>query len=312
MPAYEIEKSVFVQAAPERVFEIVADFRTWTTWSPWLIAEPSATVTVSEDAASIGSLYSWQGQVTGQGEVEHKRLVRGQLVEEELRFIKPFKSTCKTSFKLTPEGSGTRLVWDMKGAMPWFMFWMIPMLKTFIGMDYQRGLNMLKEWIETGAIASKTIVHGTERVTAFRMAGIANKCKIDDVSQSMDQAFDQARAEFRKAGLSTDKGMISVYTKFHIKKATFDYISGYLLRDEDVVPVSSSLKTWALPACNAFRVEHIGAYRHLGNGWSVANQLCRHKKLKQQRIGTYEVYRTTPAEVQEQDVKTDIYLPLRK
>ena len=312
MPAYEIEKSVVIDASPERVFEVVADYRTWTTWSPWLIAEPTATVTVSKDAASVGSLYGWQGQVTGQGELEHKRLVPSQLVEDELRFIKPFKSICKTSFKLAPEGAGTRVAWDMKGSMPWFLFWMIPMLKTFIGMDYQRGLNMLKEWIETGAIASKTIVHGTEKVAAFRMAGIASKCSIDDVSASMEKAFEQAQIEFRKAGLSMDKGMISVYTKFRIKEAAFDYISGYFVNDDAIVPSSSPLKTWVLPACNAFRVEHVGAYRHLGNGWSVANQLCRYKKLKQQRLGTYEIYRTTPPQVQDEDIKTDIYLPLRK
>ena len=186
------------------------------------------------------------------------------------------------------------------------------MMKTFIGMDYQRGLNMLKEWVETGAIASRTIVHGTEKVASFRMAGVASKCSIDDVSESMERAFEQAQAEFHKTGLSMDKGMISVYTKFRIKEAGFDYISGYLIGDDAIVPSSSPLKTWALPTCNAFRVEHVGAYRHLGNGWSVANQLCRYKKLKQQRLGTFEIYRTTPAEVQEQDIKTDIYLPLRK
>lgn len=312
MPAYEIEKSVFIQASPVRVFEMVADFQTWTTWSPWLIAEPTAVVTISEDAAAVGSVYAWQGQVTGQGEVEHKRLVKGELVEEELRFIKPFKSICKTSFKISQEGSGTRLLWDMKGAMPWFLFWMIPMLKTFIGMDYQRGLNMLKELIETGTINSKTIVHGTEKIASFRMAGIANQCKIEEVGESMDKAFEQARMEFRKADLPLDKGMISVYTKFRIKEAAFDYISGYIINEDAIIPSTSPLKTWALPSCNAFRVEHIGAYRHLGNGWSVANQLCRHEKMKQQRKGTYEVYRTTPAEVKEADIKTDIYLPLRK
>ena len=312
MPALNIEKSVFIQASPERVFELVADYRTWTTWSPWLIAEPDAKVTVSTESASVGSTYAWHGQVTGQGELEHKKLIAGQLVEDELRFLKPMKSTCKTSFKLNREGSGTRLVWDMEGSMPWFLFWIIPMMRTFIGMDYQRGLNMIKEYVETGAIASNTIVHGKEQVGPIRMAGIAGKCSIDDVSESMDRAFEQARKEFQKEGLSIDKGMISVYTKFRIKEAGFDYISGFMIDESTVLPASSPLKIWALPASPAFRVEHIGAYRHLGNGWSVANQLCRHKKFKQQRIGTYEIYRTLPSEVQERDIKTDIYLPLRK
>jgi hypothetical protein len=312
MSKYHIERSVVIEADPQRVYQFVADYSTWTTWSPWLIAEPTAHVTVSKDPSSVGSRYSWQGDITGQGELEHKRLVPGELVEDELRFIKPFKSICKTSFHLAREGDGTRLSWTMDASMPWFLFWMIPMMKTFIGMDYQRGLNMLKEWIETGAIASKTNVHGSEQVGPIRMAGIAGNCRVNDVGPSMERAFEQAKKEFSNAGLPTNLGMISVYTKFRINEGVFEYISGYLIPEGVTTPATSQLKTWRLPACNAFRVEHIGAYRHLGNGWSVANQLCRFRKLKQQRIGTYEIYRTTPQDGPENTIRTDIYLPLRR
>lgn len=46
------------------------------------------------------------------------------------------------------------------------------MMKTFIGMDYERGLKMLKEWIETGTVLSKTNARGIETVRPMRMAGI--------------------------------------------------------------------------------------------------------------------------------------------
>ena len=37
---------------------------------------------------------------------------------------------------------------------------MKPQMETFIGMDYERGLKMLKEWIETDKIESMTRVRG--------------------------------------------------------------------------------------------------------------------------------------------------------
>ena len=37
-----------------------------------------------------------------------------------------------------------------------FLFWMRRQMELFIGMDYERGLKMLKEWIETGQILSTT------------------------------------------------------------------------------------------------------------------------------------------------------------
>ena len=158
MPKYQIDKSIVIQSDPERIYDVVADYNTWTTWSPWLIAEPMAKVTVTDDSSSIGSRYAWLGDITGQGELEHKQLKPAELVEDELRFIKPFKTICKTAFHLKREGSGTRLSWTMDASLPWFLFWMVPMMKTLIGMDYQRGLTMLKDLIETGNIPANFLI----------------------------------------------------------------------------------------------------------------------------------------------------------
>lgn len=311
MPRYQVARSIQIDASLRRVYDVVADFGTWTTWSPWLLVEPQAKVTVSADPASVGSQYAWQGELTGQGELEHKRLEPEKYIEDELRFIKPFKSTCKVTFELAPQANGTHLTWTMDGGIPWFLFWMIPMFKTFIGMDYQRGLTMLKEWIETGAIQSKSIVRGVQQIGPLRMAGVAGQCHVDEVGAAMEKASAQARAEFARHGLPTEGGMIAVYTRFRVKAGIFEYLVGFQLPDNVSVPASVALKTWSLPASKAFHVEHVGSYRHLGNGWSVANQMVRHQKLKQSRCGAFEIYRTTPPSTPEAELQTDIYLPLR-
>jgi effector-binding domain-containing protein len=312
MPKFQVERSTVINANPERVFDTIADYRTWTTWSPWLIADPEATVTISEKPAAVGSKYHWKGTVTGEGELVHRQLKRGQIIEDDLTFLKPFKSLAKTAFHVRPEGGGTHLTWSMDSSMPWFMFWMIPMMKTFIGMDYGRGLNMLKEWIELGTIQSKTKVHGVETVQPFRMAGVAASSPIDRIGPSMEQTFSKAQTEFKNLGMPMTGEMISVYTKFRVKEGIFDYISGYVIPESVQAPTGSALVTWQLPTTKAFRVEHIGSYRHLGNGWSVANQIARYKKLKQSSTGTYEIYRTIPPKTPESELVTDIYLPLKK
>ena len=311
MPQFQIERSTVIQSNPERVYDALADFRTWTTWSPWLIADPEAAVTISENPSAIGSRYGWKGTVTGEGELVHQRLQPNERIEDDLTFLKPFKSFAKTAFHLQPAEGGTRLTWSMNSSMPWFLFWMIPMMKTFIGMDYARGLCMFKEWIETGAIQSSTKVHGVESVRPFRMAGMAASSPIDRIGPSMEQTFSTAQAEFKSLGIPMTGEMISVYTKFRIKEGVFDYICGYILPDSIAIPASSALVTWKLQSSTAFRVTHIGSYKHLGNGWSVANQIARFRKLKQCRTGTYEIYRTTPPETPEAELVTDIYLPLR-
>lgn len=172
MPKFHVQRSTIINDTPANVFAKVADFGTWTKWSPWLCAEPDAEVHVSEDSSSVGSVYSWKGEVVGEGEIEHRKLEPGKLIDEEIRFVKPFKSKSDVSFDSEAVDGGTKITWHMKGSMPWFLFWMIPQMEVFIGMDYERGLKMLKESIETGTILSTVNVRGIESVGPLRMAGV--------------------------------------------------------------------------------------------------------------------------------------------
>jgi len=310
MPKYDISRAIEIQCTPAQAYETVADYRTWTTWSPWLLADPQAKVTTSPQVAAVGSTYAWDGPIVGAGELVHQVLVPGKRIEDELRFLHPFKSVCRTTFTFAPAPHGTRVTWDMHGSLPWYLFWMAPMLKTFLSMDYHRGLTMLRDLIQTNHIPSRCIVHGQKNIDPVRMAGIADRCSVFDVGPSMEQAFKRARGEFQRLGLPTDGDMISVYTKFRTTRGEFDYISGWAIPATAKVP-ASALKVWTLPTSPAFQVDHIGSYAHLGNGWSVANQLVRHQKLKQQRCGTFEIYRTTPPETPDHELLTEIYLPLR-
>lgn len=309
MPAYVVERSIVIEASPEKVFDIVSDFSTWTKWSPWLIAEPDATVTVSDDPSSVGSTYSWVGRVTGEGGMTHQQLISPSKIVSEIRFVKPFKSVAAVGFDLEPSGSGTKITWAMRGSMPWFLFWMIPSLKSFIGMDYARGLKMLKEWIETDQILSTNEVVGPSQVGPLRMAGIRQTCEMKDIGPVMGQAIEKARQELETAGVCPDGQVMSVYHSFNVKELTFDFTAGFIVDDASAVP--DSLSVWSTPETRAFHVRHVGRYEHLGNPWAIAHQHVRYRKLKQKKMGTFEIYRNSPEDVSEADLHTDIYLPLK-
>lgn len=310
MAGYGIARTIEIECTPEVAYDAVVDYQMWTIWSPWLIADPQATVMAYPNSSVVGAKYAWDGPVVGAGEMEHKLLIPGKRIEDELRFFRPFKSVSLTNFSFVPSPVGTKVTWDMTGKLPWFLFWMVPTIKTLIAMDYQRGLTMLRDLIETKRIPSKCIVHGQKDVGPIRMAGVCGHCSVFDVSPAMERTFANAKAEFERLEIPTDGDMISVYTKFRASTGQFDYICGWTIPPSQRVP-NSALKVWSLAANQAFQVDHLGSHRHLGNAWSVANQLVRKQKLKQTRGGTFEIYRTTPPETPENELLTEIYLPLR-
>ena len=307
MPKFSAARSITIETDPNSVFDKVADYGTWTTWSPWLCAEPDAEVKISADSNSVGSTYAWDGKIVGSGELEHKVLEPGRLIDDEIRFLKPFKSQSEVKFEFEKVADGTKVTWHMNGKLPWFMFWMKPMMEPFIGMDYERGLKMLKEWIETGNINSKTITKGIQTVGPLRMAGIKKTSHMKEMSKEMPVALEDAKRKLDQHGVEI-QGCISVYHKFNIKQQIMDYTTGFIVNETVDIP---GLNDWKIDNVRALRVDHVGSYQHLGNAWSAANQISRYEKLKQSKVGTFEIYRNDPTEVPEEEILTEIYLPLK-
>lgn len=310
MPRYHVQRSIHINASTDRVFDVVADFGTWTTWSPWLCADKNAQVNVSEDASSVGAVYSWKGEIVGQGEIEHWQLQPGRLIEDEIRFVKPFRSQSQVSFEFESAGEGTKITWHMNGALPWFLFWMRSQMEVFIGMDYERGLKMLKEWIETGQILSKMEIRGVESIGPLQMAGIRKTCSIGDAGPSMEAALCEVSRKLTQHGVTDVGEVMSVYHKLDFKAKTFDFTSG-LTVPASTDAAAKGLSSWSIPEMKALAVEHIGSYDNLGNPWSAAMQFARYKKLKLSKVGGFEIYRNDPQVTAPADLRTDIFLPLR-
>ncbi|TWT82811.1 Bacterial transcription activator, effector binding domain [Planctomycetes bacterium CA13] len=309
MPAYHVERSIQIDAPVEKVFDTVVDFSTWTTWSPWLCVDKSAEVTVSADPNSVGSQYAWVGEVVGQGEMEHLRLDRPRSIADEIRFVKPFKSKSNVSFRLESIGQGAKITWIMDGNLPWFMFWMRSQMETFIAMDYDRGLRMLKEYIETGTVLSETEVVGVESADPITVVGAHNSCVLEAISPAMEKAFTAVIDSFSEAGISTETEMISVYHDFDMKSGRFEFTSGFAVAPGCHLP--SGLVSRDLAGGKVLHLRHIGSYGNLGNAWSGAYQYARYKKIKILKQAGYEVYRNDPKTTPVAELVTDIYLPIK-
>ena len=126
----------------------------------------------------------------------------------------------------------------------------------------------------------------------------------------MGEAITQAKEQMAAAGLPTDQNSAAVYHDFNMKTQVMEFSAGFVVPDS-AGNAPSSLTDWAIPSTDAFVVRHVGAYEHLGNGWSVANQHVRYRKMKQQKVGTFEVYRNCVDDVPAEELITDIYLPLK-
>ena len=311
MPAWATQKTIQIDAPVSKVYSLVSDFHTWTAWSPWLIADPKTKVEVTQTSDQIGSKYHWTSDIVGEGELEHKTLELNKYVECELRFIRPMKSVCKTAFQLHTVGDKTEMTWSIDGNLPWYLFWLRPTIIAMIGMDYHRGLSMIRDLAQQGSIPSRTEVIGVESFPAIRLAGFPSSGSFYSMGDSMAPVIQRIDQEYREEGLPKEGTMVAVYTRFDMQKASIEYILGRAIPETLIMPSHSKLTDWRHPACRALHVRHIGSYEHLGNAWSVANRIAQHQKLKLSRCAGVEMYTTHPADTPKDQYQTDVYLPLR-
>ena len=178
MPKFDVQQAIEINTPLQTVYAILADFRQWPIWSPWLCAEPECSITYNGSADSPGHSYAWQGDVIGAGNMQLTDRSDTTLTMD-LTFLKPWKSSADVSFQLESlESNKTRVSWLMHSQLPFFMFFMTSTFSAMIGADYRRGLMMLKEYAETGTVASNNTFDGVVAIDQTEYAGISGSACI--------------------------------------------------------------------------------------------------------------------------------------
>ena len=145
---FVVERSVTINAAPEKIAPLINDFHNLDAWSPWAKLDPAMKTTYSGPATGVGSVYEWEGNSkVGKGRME-MRVVQPLKTSIKLDFLKPFEGHNTADFVLQPEGStATRVTWVMYGPLtfiPGKLMSVFTTMDNMIGDDFQRGLASLK------------------------------------------------------------------------------------------------------------------------------------------------------------------------
>ncbi len=307
MPAFHISRSITIDTSPEKVFSILNNLNTWKEWSPWLIMESGVDITVSED----NKYYEWKGKRVGSGNMKITDEEEHSSIDYDLNFLTPWKSEAKVRFILDEDGDHTKATWTMDSSLPWYMFWMVGMMDSWVGMDYERGLKMLKEYTETGEILSKLEWKGFSEFPGVKYVGVKNTCGFHELGDVMKADFGKLEV-IRKnyPDLATGMG----YTQYHdwnMKKKQATY-SAFIGMKEIPRDVPEGFISGEIPETKVYTPRHLGKYDHLGNAWSTMMSMDRNKEFKKQKgVHPFEMYVSDPRETAEKDIITDVVFPVK-
>jgi len=150
---YGVIREVVINKPKSVVFDYVKLLQNQDNFSVWANKDPEMKKDFHGTDGTVGYVSTWDSKMkdVGTGEQEIKKIVDGERIDYELRFIKPFAST---SFAyITFEGiseAQTKVAWGFTGKMnyPMNLLLLTMNMEGMIGKDFQEGLNKLKAILE--------------------------------------------------------------------------------------------------------------------------------------------------------------------
>lgn len=150
--SYDVNRKIIVHKSAPVVFEYLKYLKNQDNWSPWGKRDPNMKKEFEGSDGEIGAISKWEGNKdVGSGEQEIKRIVENEVIESELRFLKPWKSRSDAYLKVNEAGAGeTEITWGFSGKnkFPVSIMMLFMNMDRAVGKDFEEGLARLKDILE--------------------------------------------------------------------------------------------------------------------------------------------------------------------
>lgn len=282
---YHFTRSIEINADKTKVWNVISSFNQFKNWSPWNKLDSAMKVTISTPDNQVGSTYSWEGNdKAGTGSMNFLTMSANDSFTQEIKFVKPFKSTSNASMKLKEENGKTTVTWAMYGENGFiariFMTLMGGIDKA-VGKDYEEGLNNLKKLVESmpSEPNSKYEVKMVD-FSELHLACVENKnfsfSKID--STLFSNGFGIVAGHLASNKIESNYGAYSVFKNYNETTQTSDIYIGMSVKAH--FDSKDKVQCLNIPNSKAIMVEYYGDYSKTGDAYGSLMQYEKEKDLK--------------------------------
>lgn len=310
-----VERSATIDAPIGTVYTVLNSYRLFNRWSPWAALDPNTKYEVSGPASGVGAKMAWssENKNVGVGSQEIVETRANEYVKTALDFGSQGKGTA--DFKLSPEGTGTKVVWGMDsdlGPNP-FMHYFGLMIPGMVGKDYEKGLASLKNLVEalpkgdfTGLAVERLTV---EPITVAYIPGSSGMADTA-IAAAFTRAYMQIGQFMAANGLKQAGAPISITRKWEAELFEFDAAIPVDRALETPVPAESAVQIKQTYAGPALRVVHTGSYGGLAGSFERFMAYVAANGIEENGP-SWEQFVSDPGTTPEAELITHLYQPIK-
>ena len=150
---YSIKTEVLINKPKSVVFDYLKLLKNQNKFSVWATMDPNMKTEVRGTDGTGGFVSAWDSDMknVGKGEQEILKVVDGERIDYEIRFLKPYKSTSWANITTaTVNDNQTKVRWEFNGSMkyPTNLMLLFMNMEKMVGNDLNKGLQNLKTLLE--------------------------------------------------------------------------------------------------------------------------------------------------------------------
>ena len=309
---FNVERSTTIDASAEAIFPHVKYFEKQNEWYPWGKEDPTNKSWIEGEDGAVGARSLWEGEATGKGYQEITAIDENKSYETKLVFTAPYESEADAYVTLEEVETGTEVTWGFKSKMPYPMNIMMLFgnMSEAVGNDYSRGLENLKEIVESQATETPATSYEVKEIDMPTKYFMAIREEID-----MEKLGDRYAENLPKVASACEKNKIEMtgmpcglFYSWDMETQKTDVAQAVPINKKTSIKGFTCIE---VPACKALVVDYYGPYEDAAAAHEAIDKYCKDNGLTP-AMPVIEEYVTDPGDEPDQSKwLTRIYYPIQ-
>jgi len=302
-----IEQSLEIKATPDKVFELINRPENWTEWYTPLLDTSGVKLRFIGTSAGKGAGMKWASQNpdNSNGIMNIRNSKNNRNVTAVVTIND--KRSAVMNFKIRPVGIDASML-SITSRLQFRQDSLLHYLRLMFDRSDELEIIGYLENIDDAAIGQTGGIDVLlQRVESFSYISITDSCSLDDVSQRINELYNELLVFGVKLGIDITARPVAIYHRLDEKHSVFEVGIPVV---ETATPASGRIQYKTMPAHNHVMANYYGSYDTLEDGHNAIQQwLMRYRRKLSGH--PWEMFVTDPAtESDPNKWLTKIYYPV--
>ncbi len=303
-----VEKSLIINAPAAEAYALAGDLKNIENLFPMLQIDKKMKKTLSTNTTESGASFEWRSDMknVGSGNITIVEAKPGEYIKFAMTLDGTDAGFTEIRFE-TIDGK-TKVTWSMNSDVSFIARWFVPSYEDMIGKDIDSSLASLKRIAELSP-AGKLEISVKQFSGAYYLA-IADSSNMDGqaIAAKYASAYQEIMAFMEKNKLQISGAPVSITNSF--TPAFFTFNAAIPIAQPFIGKKTGRIISDSIPSCKVVVALHVGPYSAMMPTYDAIMKYITENKLEIAGR-SWEEYIDDPMKVKPDELKTNIYFPVK-